>query len=459
MPKPELVSIELPDFGKPTAEPEFSREFYRARISRLERRMADEGLDAVVIYADREHSANLVWATGVDPRFEEAILVVVPGRKPVLILGNECFPYAETAKGDFDRLLWQPLSLMGQPRGASRLLGETLEHAGLSPGARIGLAGWKGHESDDGVFDPDWLESPHYLVEGLKRFGRVTNAALLFMHPETGLRVINEVEQLAAFEVSSTRTSLAVQRVIRATKAGMSEYEALRALEFEGQPLSVHVNFSSGPRARYGLPSPSFRRIEKADPIVLGVGMLGALNCRAGFVARDAGDLPDGVRDYVGRLVAPYFGAVAAWYATIGIGVQGGALYDAVMSRIGDPFFGVTLNPGHLIHLDEWVHSPVKRGSTQKLASGMAIQCDVIPATGTPWFTTNIEDGIALADEATRADFAARFPESWARIEKRRAFMRDVIGIDLRPEVLPFSSMPAWLPPFWLDSSKAMAMR
>jgi hypothetical protein len=36
--------------------------------------------------------------------------------------------------------------------------------------------------------------------EALQSFGDVSNAALLFMHPETGLRAINEVEQLACFE-------------------------------------------------------------------------------------------------------------------------------------------------------------------------------------------------------------------------------------------------------------------
>jgi hypothetical protein len=31
---------------------------------------------------------------------------------------------------------------------------------------RIGLAGWKGFETEDGVFDPSWIEAPHYLVRG-----------------------------------------------------------------------------------------------------------------------------------------------------------------------------------------------------------------------------------------------------------------------------------------------------
>jgi hypothetical protein len=89
----------------------------------------------------------------------------------------------------------------------------------------------------------------------------------------------------------------------------------------------------------------------------------------------------------------------------------------------------------------------------------MAIQVDVIPATNTPYFTTNIEDGIALADEALRSDFARKYPEAWGRIQQRRAFMRDILGIQLKPEVLPFSNMPAYLPPFWLSPRLALRAR
>jgi hypothetical protein len=133
-------------------------------------------------------------------------------------------------------------------------------------------------------------------------------------------------------------------------------------------------------------------------------------------------------------------------------------LWQAVHDRIGDPFFGVSLNPGHLIHIDEWMHSPVFAGSEIPLASGMALQVDIIPATGTPYFTSNIEDGIALADEALREEIAASYPEAWARIGARRAFMTEVLGIQLKPEVLPFSNIPAFLPPFWLARDKAMAV-
>jgi len=88
----------------------------------------------------------------------------------------------------------------------------------------------------------------------------------------------------------------------------------------------------------------------------------------------------------------------------------------------------------------------------------MALQVDIIPATGSDYFTTNIEDGIALADEALREKIAAHYPEAWSRIEARRAFMADVLGIRLKPEVLPFSNIPAFLPPFWLSRNSAMAV-
>jgi hypothetical protein len=37
--------------------------------------------------------------------------------------------------------------------------------------------------------------------------------------------------------------------------------------------------------------------------------------------------------------------------------------------------------------------------------------------------------------------------------------MTEKLGIKLKPEVLPFSNIPAWLPPFWLAPGKIMAMR
>jgi hypothetical protein len=37
--------------------------------------------------------------------------------------------------------------------------------------------------------------------------------------------------------------------------------------------------------------------------------------------------------------------------------------------------------------------------------------------------------------------------------------MAEKLSVALKPEVLPFSNIPAWLPPFWLTPDKVMAMR
>ena len=132
----------------------------------------------------------------------------------------------------------------------------------------------------------------------------------------------------------------------------------------------------------------------------------------------------DGTEDYVERLVAPYFEAVAEWYGALHVGQVGGELQRIVDRHLGDPFFGVHLNPGHQLHLDEWVNSPVFPGSRVELRSGMALQCDIIPATGTPYFTTNIEDGVALADESLRP--------SWRRPTRRHGSASRRVGASWR---------------------------
>ena len=88
----------------------------------------------------------------------------------------------------------------------------------------------------------------------------------------------------------------------------------------------------------------------------------------------------------------------------------------------------------------------------------MVFQVDIIPATGGPYFTTNIEDGVALADEALRETLARTYPGMWSRVQQRRAFMGEALGIDLHPDVLPFSNLPAYLPPFLLAPNHAMTV-
>jgi hypothetical protein len=451
-----LASLELPDIGIPDSMPELPPELHAVRLERLRALMAQRRYDVLVIYADREHSANIAYLTGFDPRFEEAVLVVGRDGDPAVLVGNECWGMAGAAPLPVRRHMFQDLSLPGQPRHRSRPLADILAEESVRGGARVGVVGWKTYARSE------MSDAPAYLVDELRAMvgptGKVVNATHLFIDAADGLRVINEVEQLAAFEYAACATSEGMRRLLFSLRPGMTEQQAVQLLEWNGAPLSCHLMLTAGPRASLGLLSPSDRVIERGDPLTVAFGTWGALNCRAGFVVDSQDELPAEIRDYVERLVAPYFEAVAEWYGALRVGVRGGVLQEIIDRRLGDRFFGIFLNPGHQLHLDEWVNSPIWPGSDVELRSGMCLQADIIPATGTPYFTTNIEDGLALADEALRAEFSVRYPGAWARIEARRDFMARALGIELHPDVLPFSNFPAYLPPFLLAPERAMTL-
>jgi Xaa-Pro aminopeptidase len=418
------------------------------------------GIDALVIYADREHSANLMWLTGFDPRFEEALMVIAPGSTPTILVGPENLGRAQDAAIEIEARLYPPFGLLGQDRSRTPALDEVFLHAGIEAGQRVGVLGWKYFGSYEAPKPETWLETPAYIADVLRTIvgteGRVINANALLMHSSTGLRAVNEVEQIAQFEFGAVAASEAVKRLIRNIRPGMTEFEAAAKMQLGLIPHSCHTMLSSGDRL-VGLDSPSGKVLEAGDPVTSAVGYWGGLSSRVGWLVEDENGMPAAVRDYVTRLAGPYFACAAEWYETIGIGVTGGEL-DAIARRhLGTPFFNLVLNPGHLIHLDEWMNTPVYPGSTERLMSGQAIQCDIIPAAGPPYHGANIEDGLALLDERGRAELRDKFPEVAGRIDARRAFMADVLGIRLKPEVLPLSNLVSAMPPYWLSPDRIFA--
>ena len=115
----ELSDIGIPDFGVPSAEPSVPTATYQARLAAAAQAAADAGLDALLVYADREHFANLAYLTRFDPRFEEALLILVPGRAPVLLVGNEGVAYAAVVPPGIEVIRYQSFSLVNQPRASS----------------------------------------------------------------------------------------------------------------------------------------------------------------------------------------------------------------------------------------------------------------------------------------------------------------------------------------------------
>jgi hypothetical protein len=91
----ELRPVDLPALGVPEARPPIAAGEHEARMEAL---AAAGDSDWVVVYGDREHFANLAFLCGFDPRFEEALLLLGPSSR-MLVVGLE---------GERTRACWTP---------------------------------------------------------------------------------------------------------------------------------------------------------------------------------------------------------------------------------------------------------------------------------------------------------------------------------------------------------------
>ncbi len=450
--KIEWRELELPEFGMPEEMPQIPRELYEDRCHRA---YSAAGADWLVVYGDREHFANLAYLTGYDPRFEEALLLLGSGERRILMVGPEGLGYATLIKLDLDVVLCASFGLLGQDRSAAPRLTDILRDAGLGSGQSVSVVGWKYLEPEESVGELPGFFAPAMLIDSLRTLvgdpAAVTDATPVLMHPYHGLRARNEIEQIVAFEWAATRATLAVSRVLRGARPGMTEMQAVTNMQFAGEPLSCHVMFASGREAIVGLRSPTSRRIEQGDGATTAIGYWGGLGCRAGLVAEEHSD-------FLAKAAIPYFRGIATWYQTVGIGVTGGAIFEHVSGVLAQESLRPMLNPGHLTSLDEWLHSPIQPNSSKTIESGMAFQCDIIPLPMTAGWAVNCEDPVVFADRELRTELEQRYPSVWSRIQARQAFMRDKLGLSIRDELLPLSATPAYFSPLWLSPSRALIL-
>jgi hypothetical protein len=446
----ELLEVAPPPLELADELPTISGAEIEARIAAL-RGAVDA--DWIVVYGDREHSANLIFLCNLDPRFEEALLVLGPDSR-TLVLGKEDVGYVPIVPIDVDVVLCPTFSLMGIDRGGGPMLEEALRQIGVGAGARIGVVGWKALQAEEWNGRRPAIFAPAFFVDTLRDIagesGSVFDATTALTSPRTGLRTFSSADQVAIFEWGASRCSAWVHAILDAARPGVSEREAFRAAPWGGEPLSCHPVFASGPDVAVGLRSASSRRLELGDAAIAAIGLWGGLCARGGIIAASPQDLSSASDGYLERMAVPYWRAMATWYETLELGMAGGAVFDTITALLAGEAFASSLNPGHLIHYEEWMDSPIRAGSQDPIASGMVLQSDIIPTGIRPGWTVNCEDTVAVADGGLRAEIEARHPELWARIRTRQDYIRDTLGVALRDEVLPLSCTAAYLRPLWL---------
>ena len=139
-----------------------------ARKEKILNGMKNEGFDALVIYADKEHGANFAYLTGFIPRFEEGLLILETSGKCTLVLGNENLKLARFSRVPVTLAHSPYFSLPNQPMDNEAPLESIFTDAGLNKKNKVGLVGWK-------MFTPAagngkaFFDLPYFIVEAVRR--------------------------------------------------------------------------------------------------------------------------------------------------------------------------------------------------------------------------------------------------------------------------------------------------
>lgn len=101
--------------------------------------------------------------------------------------------------------------------------------------------------------------------------------------------------------------------------------------------------------------------------------------------------------------------------------------------------------------------SPVYENSQEILTSGMIFQIDIIPSVS-GYGGVSAESTVVLADAHLKQQLREQYPEMWQRIQQRRTYLIEELGIALSEDVLPMCSTVAYLRPYLLNKDQALAV-
>ena len=88
----------------------------------------------------------------------------------------------------------------------------------------------------------------------------------------------------------------------------------------------------------------------------------------------------------------------------------------------------------------------------------MLLQIDIIPSV--PGYGgVSAESAVLLADGELKAQIREQYPEMWERMQARRAYIIEKLGIRLSEDVLPMCGTVAYLRPYLLDKKRVFVRR
>lgn len=362
---------------------------------------------------------------------------------------------ASKARIDVKSIHMPHFSLPNQPMNTTKTVSETLKECGLETYETVGIVGWKNFTSkldeNSKLFD-----IPGYIVDAFKKVYtniNFINGTYIFIG-EDGVRTTNNANEFAHYEFGAALAGNSILDVLNEIAVGKTEMELADKLDRYGQRNSVVTIMAAGERFVKANMYPTNKKISLGDPLSITIGYKGGLQSRGGFAINSEDELPEGQKDYIEKVAAPYFNAVKEWLENIHIGMEGRELYNLIESVLPKEKYGWELNPGHLCADEEWLSSPIYPESKEVLKSGMLFQIDIIPSVK-GYCGISCESGIMLADKDLISEIKEEYPYIWERIEERRKYMKNILGINISEEIIPTSAATALCKPFLLNKELA----
>ncbi len=204
------------------------------------------------------------------------------------------------------------------------------------------------------------------------------------MHPSTGMRAVNEIDQIARFEIRGMPHVGGGEERHPRRAAGHERVRGGAAARADRPAAQLPHDCCRPVRARRS--ASVARRIARCSGAKFfhdRLRRVGRAQLPRRLAGRRRGELPAPIRDYVDKTRRALFPCRR--------GVVCGdrdrrqrrrARRDREAGDSAIRFFGLFLPPGHLIHIDEWMNTPIYPNSTERLQSGQAIQVDIIPGDG-----------------------------------------------------------------------------
>ena len=374
------------------AKPTIPASEYPARWQKVQRMMAEQGLDFLIAYADDRATygpAHARWLANFPVHFEPVCILMPRQGEPVMLVGPESDQYALLAGQIADVRVLREFTHPNEDYPYARIqsLAEIMAETGQATGAvkRVGLGG-------RGLIGADVLAAFQHALPNAEWVDMEN--ALCDLRAQKSPAEIEVIRY--AYKIAEAGFQAAVDKI----QAGVTEREvaaeieaAMRRADAEGTGIDTIV--AAGPNTRPILARSTFRRIEENDLVLLTIApRYEGYHAAIGRVVL-VGDPGQTVK----RALDVAIQAQEACASALRPGIEGRAV-EAIGRQIvgaadlGQYFLYSGVHSVGVIEFEPPIFGP---SSPAVLKKQMVISID-IPLFNTPWGGLRVENGYLITE-------------------------------------------------------------